>query len=89
MVVAFAFQGLGRAIIPLVWMIGRVVAVLAAAVLCTHALGLGERAVFTTIAVANVLSAAGLATLFLLTEHRLRVARTGASVTELAATGTR
>src|SRR5439155_723116 len=47
MVVAFAFQGLGRAIIPLVWMIGRVVAVLAAAVLCTDALGLGERAVFT------------------------------------------
>src|SRR6184192_579507 len=41
MVIAFAFQGLGRAIIPLVWMIGRVVAVLAAAVLCTHALGLG------------------------------------------------
>src|SRR3989475_632570 len=89
MVVAFAFQGLGRAIIPLVWMVGRVVAGLAAAGLCTHALGLGERAVFTTIAVANVLSAAGLATLFLLTEHRLRVARTGASVTELAATGTR
>ncbi|TMA33655.1 MAG: MATE family efflux transporter [Deltaproteobacteria bacterium] len=90
MVIAFAFQGLGRATIPLAWMIARVVAVLAAAVVCTHGLGLGERAVFTTIATANVVSAAGLVTLFVLTERRLRVARPGPpAVSDLAATGTR
>ncbi|TMA40338.1 MAG: hypothetical protein E6J83_14025 [Deltaproteobacteria bacterium] len=90
MVIAFAFQGLGRATIPLAWMIARVVAVLAAAVVCTHGLGLGERAVFTTIATGNVVSAAGLVTLFILTERRLRVATSGAPpLTELAATGTR
>jgi len=90
MVIAFAFQGVGRATIPLAWMVARVVAVLAAAVVCTHGLGLGERAVFTTIATGNVVSAAGLVTLFILTERRLRVAPSGAPpLTELAATGTR
>ena len=90
MVIAFAFQGLGRATIPLAWMIGRVIGVLAAAVVCTHGLGLGERAVFATIATANVVSAAGLVTLFVRTERRLRVAPPGAPpLSELAATGTR
>src|SRR5439155_23369575 len=90
MVIAFAFQGLGRATIPLAWMIGRVIAVLAVAVFCTHGLGLGERAVFTTIATANVVSAGGLATLFLLPDRRLRVAPPGErAASELAATGTR
>ena len=89
MVIAFAFQGLGRATIPLAWMIARVVAVLAAAVVCTHALGLGERAVFTTIAMGNLASAAGLVALFFLTERRMRVALLGAPpVSELAATWT-
>ena len=89
MVIAFAFQGLGRATIPLAWMIARVVAVLAAAVVCTHALGLGERAVFTTIAMGNLASAAGLVALFFLTERRMRVTQPGAPpVSGLAATGT-
>src|SRR5207302_662638 len=69
--------------------IARVVAVLAAAVVCTHALGLGERAVFTTIAMGNLASAAGLVALFFLTERRMRVTKPGAPpVSELAATGT-
>jgi putative MATE family efflux protein len=90
MVVAFAFQGLGRATIPLAWMIVRVIGVLAVAVVCTHVLGLGERAVFTTIAVGNVASAAGMVVLFLATERRLRATRAEASpVARLAPTGTR
>lgn len=88
MVVAFAFQGLGRATIPLAWMIARVVGVLVVAVACTQVLGLGERAVFTTIAAANVVSAVGMATLFLTTSRRLRE-RSPAPPAErrLAATG--
>src|SRR2546428_12330900 len=65
MVIAFAFQGLGRATIPLAWMIVRVAGVLAAAVVCTQGLGLGERAVFTTIAAGEGLSAAGTGAPFL------------------------
>jgi putative MATE family efflux protein len=57
MVLAFAFQGLGRATVPLAWMVVRVSGVLAAAVVCTRWLGLGERAVFAAVAVANVASA--------------------------------
>jgi len=90
MVIAFAFQGLGRATIPLAWMIVRVVGVLAAAVVCTHGLGLGERAVFTTIAAGNVVSTAGMVALFVLTERRLRAGWSGRSpIGELATTGTR
>jgi putative MATE family efflux protein len=74
MVIAFAFQGVGRATIPLLWMTVRVAGVLAAAIVCTQWLGLGERAVFTGIAVANVLSAAIMVVLFTLTERRLRMA---------------
>jgi len=90
MVIAFAFQGLGRATIPLAWMIVRTIGVLAVAVLCTRVLGLGERAVFTTIAVGNVASAAAMVTLFVLTERRLREAAPAPSpASELDATGTR
>ena len=71
MVVAFAFQGLGRASVPLAWTVVRVVAVLAAAVFGTHVLGLGERAVFGIIATGNVMSAVALGTLFVLTERAL------------------
>jgi Na+-driven multidrug efflux pump len=89
MVVAFAFQGLGRATVPLAWTIVRVTGVLAVAVVCTHGLGLGERAVFTTIAAGNVISAAGMVALFLAAERRLRAALPSPSpVTELAPTGT-
>jgi MATE family, multidrug efflux pump len=57
MVSAFAFQGLGRATTPLVWMAVRVLAVLGVALVCTRLLGLGERAVFAAIAGGNVVSA--------------------------------
>jgi hypothetical protein len=39
MVLAFAFQGLGRAIVPLVWMVFRVVAVLIVSIVCTQPSG--------------------------------------------------
>src|SRR5256712_4309500 len=59
MVIAFAFQGLGRATVPLAWMIVRVLAVLAAAIVCTQGFGLGERAGFTAIAAGDAGSAGG------------------------------
>jgi putative MATE family efflux protein len=74
MVLAFAFQGLGRAVIPLAWMTVRVLAVLAISIVCTQRLGLGERAVFATIAAANMTSAVVMITLFRATERRLRPA---------------
>jgi Na+-driven multidrug efflux pump len=89
MVLAFAFQGLGRATIPLVWMIVRVAAVLVAAIVCTQGLGLGERAVFTVIAAGNVASTVGMVVLFALTERRLRTEVAVARADALAATGTR
>ena len=57
MIVSFAFQGLGRATLPLLVMVVRVAAVLAAAIVCTSVFGLGERAVFTCIAAGNVAGA--------------------------------
>jgi putative MATE family efflux protein len=75
MVLAFAFQGLGRATVPLAWMAVRVLGVVGIAVVSTRWLGLAERAVFTTIAAANVVSAAVLLVLFLRGERRMRAAR--------------
>jgi Na+-driven multidrug efflux pump len=72
MVIALAFQGLGRPTMPLVWMAVRVAGVLAAAIFCTQRLGLGHRAVFAAIAVANVVSAAVMTFLFALVERRPR-----------------
>jgi Na+-driven multidrug efflux pump len=90
MVVAFAFQGLGRATIPLALTIVRVAGVLAVAVLCTHRFGLGEAAVFKTIAVGNLVSAAGMVAMFALVERRVRAGlRPAAIPVELGATGTR
>ena len=71
MVLAFAFQGLGRATLPLVWMIVRVVGVLVASVACTRWFGLGEQAVFAVISIGNVVSAVVMVTLFRATERRL------------------
>jgi putative MATE family efflux protein len=71
MVLAFAFQGIGRATVPLAWMVFRVVAVLIAAILCTQALGLDERAVFVAVAIANVTSALVMLPLFLRIERQL------------------
>ncbi|HYV56992.1 MAG TPA: MATE family efflux transporter [Candidatus Nitrosopolaris sp.] len=88
MIIGFAFQGLGRATVPLVWTCLRVSGVLAAAVICTHALGLGEGAVFASIGVGNVVSAAAMVALFLATERRLRATASAPLATgELASTG--
>ena len=73
LVIAFAFQGLGRATIPMMWTILRVAGVLSTAVVCTRWLGLGERAVFATIAAGNVVSSAGMIVLFWYAERRFRV----------------
>jgi MATE family, multidrug efflux pump len=73
LVIAFAFQGLGRAAIPMMWTIIRVAGVLTTAIFCTRWLGLGERAVFATIAVGNVVSAAGMIVLFWYAERKFRV----------------
>ena len=72
MVLSFAFQGLGRATLPLVWLVVRVAGVLVAAVVCTQWLGLDEHAVFAAIAAGNVLSAVVMVFLFVATERRLR-----------------
>jgi putative MATE family efflux protein len=72
MVLAFAFQGLGRATIPLAWMAIRVVAVLAVSLVCTQTFGLGVGSVFATVAVGNAASAVVMVVLYLLTERRLR-----------------
>jgi len=71
MVLAFAFQGLGRATIPLILMVTRIGAVLAVALLCTQWLGMTERAVFVTIAAGNVLSAIAMILLFARTHREL------------------
>ncbi len=64
MVVAFAFQGLGRAAVPTLFMAVRMAATVAAAILVTRWWGLGERAVFAVIAAGNVVSAAGMLVLY-------------------------
>jgi putative MATE family efflux protein len=71
MVLAFAFQGLGRATAPLAWMVVRVAGVLIAATLCTRVFGLGDQAVFTTVAVANVASTVVLYWLFARTRRHI------------------
>jgi len=73
-VIAFAFQGIGRATLPLVLTIVRVAGVLIAAVVCTQQFGLGERAVFVCIAAGNVLGAASLVALFTTMERHLHSA---------------
>ncbi len=72
MVIAFAFQGLGRATVPLVVMVLRVVAVLVAAIVCTRTFGLGEQAVFLVIALGNVAGACVLTALFFVAERARR-----------------
>src|SRR5262245_36894686 len=89
MVVAFAFQGLGRATVPLGLSIVRVVGVLVAAVICTQRFGLREAAVFTTIAAGNLASTAGMVALFASLVRRLRADLPPRAVpADLAATGT-
>ena len=72
MVLSFAFQGLGRAMLPLGWLVVRVIGVLTASIVCVRWLGLDAHAVFTAIAIGNVTSAVVMITLFRSTERRLR-----------------
>jgi Na+-driven multidrug efflux pump len=64
MVLASAFQGLGRATVPLTVMIARVVLVVAAALAATRFLGLGADAVFLIIAAGNLCACLALVALF-------------------------
>jgi len=64
MVLAFAFHGLGRALVPLAVVAVRAAGVVGAAVLLTRYPGLGPVAVFVAIAAGNCISAASLALLF-------------------------
>src|SRR6185295_15063022 len=77
MVLSFAFQGLGRATVPLAWMIARVVTVVAVSIVCTQVFGLGARAVFATAAAANVMSTLAMTLLFRAT---LRSAHRGPTI---------
>jgi putative MATE family efflux protein len=89
MVIAFAFQGLGRPTLPLVLSTVRMVTVLVVAVVCTRVFGLGERAVFLTIGLGNLASTAAFISLFLWTERRLPAQRPGPDdLSRIAATGT-
>ncbi|HUI27421.1 MAG TPA: MATE family efflux transporter [Candidatus Kryptonia bacterium] len=72
MVIAFAFQGLGRATAPLVLMATRALGVLTVALICTQWLGFGDRSVFITVAIGNVISAGLMTTLFVRTQHHVR-----------------
>ncbi len=64
MVTSFAFQGLGRATAPMLWMIVRVLAVVGGAIACTAWLGMDEHAVFAAVAIGNVASAVVMSVLF-------------------------
>jgi len=64
MVVASAFQGLGRATVPLTVMVVRVALVVAAALAATRSFGFGADAVFAVIAGGNVLACVALVALF-------------------------
>jgi Na+-driven multidrug efflux pump len=78
MVVSFAFQGLGRAGIPTIFMAVRVAAVLAAAIVATRWFGLGPNAVFAVIAAGNVASVVAMLLLYRwLFRRRLRDAPAG------------
>jgi putative MATE family efflux protein len=82
MVLAFAFQGLGRATPPLIVMVVRMPVVLVVALWCVRA-GLGEGAVFATIAAGNVLSSVVMTALFV-RELRRRTGGAGTSVAQVA-----
>jgi Na+-driven multidrug efflux pump len=64
MVVATAFQGLGRAVVPLTVMIVRVIVVVGVAITLTRVWGAGDDAVFAVIAAGNIASCLALILLF-------------------------
>jgi putative MATE family efflux protein len=72
MVLAFAFQGLGRATAPLLLMILRVCSVVGAALVCTQWLGMQDQAVFASVAIGNVMAAAVMVGLFRSVQRQMR-----------------
>jgi putative MATE family efflux protein len=64
MVLASAFQGVGRAALPLAVMVGRVALVIGGALFLTRVFGYGARPVFLLIAASNVVACLTLAHLF-------------------------
>jgi putative MATE family efflux protein len=64
MVFAFAFQGTGRAALPLIWTVLRVGLVTTAALVAVTVLRTPEWAVFSCVAIGNIISAVVLAWLF-------------------------
>lgn len=64
MIVASAFQGLGRATVPLTVMVVRVLLVVAAALVAARGLGMSADAVFAVIAAGNVAGCLALVALF-------------------------
>lgn len=77
MVIAFAFQGLGRATTPLLWMMVRVVAVVTASILAVKGWGASDGVVFAIVAAGNITSAVVMTGLFLHTERRFVASRVG------------
>jgi len=71
MVLSFALQGCGRATVPLMWVIVRVVGVVAAAIVCTQFLGFAHRAVFAVVAGSNVLAALVMLLLFVVIQRNV------------------
>ncbi len=65
MVISFAFQGLGRATIPLLWMVVRVVGVVLTSLVAVAWFGATDTAVFAIVAGGNILSAGIMTLLFL------------------------
>jgi putative MATE family efflux protein len=75
MVIAFAFQGLGRATTPLLWMVARVAVVVCASVTAVKGWGAGDEVVFAIVGAGNVTSALVMTGLFLRTERRFLAPR--------------
>lgn len=75
MVISFAFQGLGRATTPLLWIIVRVALVVGASVIAVSWYGLGDWVVFAIVAAGNIVSAVMMLLLFLRVERRMRRSR--------------
>jgi putative MATE family efflux protein len=85
MMLAFAFQGIGRATVPLVIMVVRITAVVVGALVLSKSFGYGAGAVFALIAAGNFLSATLLSLAFVGSVRRLgrpaaaRLASSGAA----------
>lgn len=63
-VFAFAFQGTGRAVVPLVWTLLRVTLVVGASLIAVHSFHFADSAIFACVAIGNCVSALILGGLF-------------------------